>query len=50
MKKLTEKEKEKFLKIVNNIKRFEIEKNETNYYTGWNNALDTVVMDIKRLD
>lgn len=39
--------KREMLKIVGNIRRFDDKEQGTNYYAGWDNALDTVIMDIK---
>ena len=37
------------IEILKNIKRFDDEKTEFNYFTGWNSCLDTIILDFKEM-
>lgn len=41
---------EEILKLINNIKRFDDKEIGADYFAGWDNALDTVIMDLNEVN
>lgn len=36
-----------FIRLLKNIRRFDAKENGTDYYAGWDNALDVMLQDIQ---